>query len=239
MNMNWTKSAVAVLAIAVMATGALAQDGGGGRGGRGMRMMRMGGDNSMMLLMRKDVLADLQLNAEQTKALDELRKKNEEEMSAMRENMRAGGGDFEAMRSEMEKRQKENKVKVDAILSEGQRVRLKEISIQVRGNSALMDPEIQKSLELKSSQKDAIDALQAKAQEAMMAVFEKRRNGELDQDQMGDIMRKNRDIMNVELGKILEPAQTEKFKAMQGKPFKATEPERGFGGRGGGGRGGR
>lgn len=238
------KLVVKVAALTLLAASfsmALAQERGqgGGRGGRGMRQMgmNMGGSGSLMMLQRKDVQADIKLSAEQIKSVEELRAKNEEEMSAMRENMRASGGDFESMRRDMEKRGEETQKKVDAILDDGQRTRLKQIGVQMRGNMALMDPVLQKDLGFSSEQTAKIEELQGKQREAMMAIMEKRRNGDLDQDQMQDLMRKNMDILGGELLKLLTPDQTTKFKDMQGAPFKATEPMpmMGMGRRGGGG----
>lgn len=238
MKVSVLKAAAIALLVGAMAL-ALAQDGGQGRRGRGM-MFRggFGGGSSLGTLARKDVRADLAITDEQAKKLDELRAKNDEEMQAMRENMRASGGDFESMRTEMEKRNAATQKEVDAILTETQRTRLKEVTLQIRGNMSLMDEDFQKELAFTSDQKDKVAELQNKQQEAMMSLFEKRRNGDLDDDQLQDIMRKNVDIMGTELFKLLTPDQATKFKSMQGKPFKNTEGN-GMtfrrGGRGGGG----
>lgn len=236
---NLLVKVVALTLLAASFSTAIAQERGGGRGG--MRMMNMGmrGGGSLMMLQRKDVQADLKLSADQIKAVDELRAKNDEEMAAMRENMRASGGDFESMRRDMEKRQEETQKKVDAILDDGQRTRLKQIGFQIQGNMALMNPDTQKELGFTSEQTTKIEELQGKQREAMMAIMEKRRNGDLDQDQMQDLMRKNMDIMGGELLKLLTAEQAAKFKEMQGAPFKATEPMpmMGMGRRGGGGGG--
>lgn len=236
---NLLVKVVALTLLAASFSTAIAQERGGGRGGMRMMSMGMRGGGSLMMLQRKDVQADLKLTAEQIKAVGELKAKNDEEMAAMRENMRASGGDFESMRRDMEKRQEETQKKVDAILDDGQRTRLKQIGFQIQGNMALMNPDTQKELGFTSEQTTKIEELQGKQREAMMAIMEKRRNGDLDQDQMQDLMRKNMDIMGGELLKLLTAEQAAKFKEMQGPPFKATEPMpmMGMGRRGGGGGG--
>lgn len=226
---------VAVATLALIA-GSYAQGGGGARGqGRafGGGMMGAGGQSLSQLLSRSDVQADLQVTAEQKKKIDEANQKAREEMQGRMEEMRGGGGDPQAMREAMEKFRKDQDTKVLAVLTSEQQKRLKEISIQLRGNRALLDAEVQKELGLSPEQKQKIKRLQDQQAEQMQNMMEEMRGGGGDREGMREKMQQMQTKMVEDLGKILTPEQAEKLKQMGGKAFKATEqPRRGGGGGG-------
>lgn len=228
---------VAVAALALI-SGAYAQGGGRGQGGGqgrmfGGGMMGGGGQSYSQLLSRKDVQDDLKITAEQKTKIDQAAQKAREEMQGRMEEMRGGGGDPQAMREAMQKFQKEQDAKVLAILDKEQQARLKEISIQLRGNRALLDADVQKELGLSPEQKQKIKRLQDQQQEQIQNMMEEMRGGGGDREGMREKMQQMQTKMNEDLGKILTPEQAEKFKQMGGKPFKATEqPRRGGGGGG-------
>jgi Spy/CpxP family protein refolding chaperone len=210
---------VTILAVALCAA-AMAQRGGGMFFGRG-------GGNPGQLLGRHDVQKELNLSDDQKTKIEAIRQKQREDMQAFRQaNAPADGGqpDFTKLRAEMEKMQKEQQKEFDAILTPDQGKRLKEISIQLGGNGAIMRPEVQTDLGLTDEQKGKIKDLQDKQQAAMQEIREKMQNGELDREQMRPLMEKNRKIMDDELGKILTDAQKAKLKELGGKPF-TQEPD--------------
>lgn len=207
---------MAAMTALVMVT-ALAMAQGRGQGG----MMRMGGmGGKTQLLSRDDVKKDLALTSEQETKLDDLRQAQRDKM---REAMQGAGGDMEAMRETMTKMMKESEKATLAVLTADQNKRLKEIWVQLTGNGVIMDEEMQKELGVTAEQKTKIKGLQTKQQEAMTAVFEKMRNQEIDREQMQESMKKNQEVMNTELGKIMTEEQKTKLKAMSGKPFKADD----------------
>lgn len=144
------------------------------------------------------------------------------------------GGPSDEMRKAMEEARKKQTEAVKKILTAEQYARLKEISVQLAGNAALSDEEVQKSLGLTDAQKAKVKSLQQSQMAANQAVFQQARDGDLDPGQIREIMKKNTDILNAELGKVLTDAQKAKLKTMGGAPFKATEQPRGFGPGGGG-----
>lgn len=146
------------------------------------------------------------------------------------------GGNFDpaAMQERMAQQRAENRKALGEILNEGQMKRLDEISIQLRGNRALMDAEVQKALGMSTDQVNKLRDLQAKQQEANRAIFEKVRNQEISREEAQASQEKNNKILDEELGKVLTSDQASKFKAMQGKPFKADPNQNNRGGRGGG-----
>lgn len=247
-----------VAALLVCAALVSAQGGGGGQGrgqgggrgfGGGFGQFGRGGGSEMNLAMRKDVQADLGVTEDQKKKLEELQTKQREAMRGQGGGGRgqggngggqgAGGFDREAMMKRMEEMRAQQKKDLAAILSADQMKRLDEISIQLRGSSALTDAAVQKSLGLSTEQTTKIKTLQDQQQEANMALFEKVRNQEVTREEMQATMEKNTKKMDELLLGVLTEDQKTKFKALGGKPFKAdpNENQRGGGRRGGGGGG--
>jgi len=148
-----------------------------------------------------------------------------------------GGGNFdpEQMRKQMDEMRKKRAEQVKKILTPDQYSRLKGISIQLSGNVAIQNPEIQADLGLTEAQKTKIKTLQQQQQDANRTLFDQMRDGDLDRDQIQAAMKKSAQVMNDELGKVLTEDQKGKMKTLAGKPFTATDPDRGvgFGGRGG------
>jgi len=204
--------------------------GGGGQGRGGMRMFGMGGGTSTaMLLQREDVQEDLALTSEQKSSLKDIQQNQTDKMRASFEEMRASGTrpDPTTMRETMTKMMKEVDAEVNKVLKPEQQTRLKEISIQLDGNKAVMKPEIQKDLAITDAQKAKLKTLQEGSQAASQSVMEKARNREIQWTEVQDIMKKNDKILNDEIGKVLTPAQKTKLTEMGGKKFVEKLEEKG------------
>lgn len=228
------KSILSLFVVAVAAV-SLAQGGGGGRGqgrggfGGGMGMMQggPGGGSMTSLLNRPDVQKELALTSAQIAKIEELNPRRGG--PGGQGGVRQGGGGVRGQggqgmnRDEMMKRMQEREKNILAVLDEKQQTRLKELFIQRAGNAALMNPEIQKDLGFTNEQKSKVEELQRKQQEASMAIMEKMRNGEIQREELGELMQKNGRTMNEELGKILTKEQAEKFESMKGKKFEFSE----------------
>ncbi len=242
-----------VLGALVFGALSLAQGGGAGaRQGRGFGGGFGGGrgNNTAFLLRRTDVQADLGISADQKSKLDDLMTS----MRGQRSQGGAGGGqggagggtpptdaERQARRAEMESRMAEMQTKINAILTQQQAGRLKQISLQIRGNMALTNSDTQKEVGLSGEQIAKIKSLQDKMQEASQSVMEKMQSQSITREQAMAAFKTNSEAMNNEIGKILTAGQLAKFKEMQGAPFKADPAESqrgGFGGRGGRGGGG-
>ncbi len=210
-----------VTAMSLLAASAIAQRGQGG-------MMRMGGmqNSGVFLLMRPDVQRDIELTADQKAQLETIQQEATAQMRAMFEGMRDGGGGFDTMRETMEKFQAEVTKKAYAVLTEPQRKRVKEIEVQLQGNRAILNPDIQKDLGLSDEQKGKIKSLQSNLEAANQALMQDVRDGVLDMQGARERMENNNKVLDTELGKVLTPDQSEKLKAMAGKPFKADEQNR-------------
>ena len=210
---------IAVLALAVFSQAQRGQ-------GMGM-MMGQGGGNPLMLLAREDVQEDLALTSEQKEKLLEFTGQE-----AMRNRfmkfMQDSGMSFEDMRSEegrkklapmMEKMQADMKKEIEAIMTPAQVKRLGEINVQFNGNRSVMQKDIAKALAITEAQQTKIDALNKGVGEARRALMEKMRNQELSMEEFQEKNKKNDDILNTEIGKVLTDAQKAKLSEMGGKKF--------------------
>ncbi|MFZ4508332.1 MAG: hypothetical protein ACOYON_11625 [Fimbriimonas sp.] len=230
------KRTILMVAATVFAASSMAQGfpgGGGGFGGgqgRGMRMMGGGGglQPAAALLAREDVQEDLKITDDQKTKLTGIQEEMQQQMMQQFQGFQGGGGgDREAMMAEMRKKMTtmmaEVTKKVNGVLDAGQQKRLKEISVQLAGNSAIRDKDIAKELAITPAQQTSIDALGKKSGEANQAVMAKARGGELEWAQVGEIMQKNTKALDAELGKLLTEVQKTKLKEMGGAPFKVKE----------------
>jgi hypothetical protein len=231
-----------VTAVLVCASLTLAQGGGGrGQGRGGARGTQMG---EAQLLMRKDVQKDLGLSEDQVTKLTDWSEKQRANRGqggngggnggGNRGNGGNGGGGnrgngggqlTDEQRAEMAKRAAERREatrkELLTIISEAQLKRVDEIALQLQGNMAVMQAEVQKALALKEDQIEKIKDLQKRQQEANRTLFEKIQSQEITREDMQASMQKNNEIMKTEIGKILTSDQSAKLKAMQGKPFVA------------------
>lgn len=229
---------VAVAALVVLGAVALAQGGqGGGRqgGGRFGMMGGRGGGGPASIVSIPEVQTEIGLNDDQKKKLQEFQDKQREEQRARMEEMRNSGGggggfDMEAMRKQQAEQQAKSEKAIKEILTEAQWKRTYEIWVQNQGNRAILNEQVQKDLALTDDQKSKIKDLQTKQQEAGQAMMEKMRNGEIQREEIQDLMTKQNQVMNDELGKILTTEQAAKLKEMGGKAFKLPERRGGGGG---------
>ncbi len=222
------KKLVVIVTVAALLGSAMAQGGGGGRGQRG------GGGNQNSptgLLTRADVKKDLSLTDDQNTKLTEIRTGLRQKMQDART---AAGDDRAAQQAAMAKIGEESAKEINAVLTADQQKRLKEIFIQLRGAQAVLNPEVQKDLEITGDQKTKIADLQKRQQQANADIRAKVQSGEIEQTAVRELQQKNTKVLNEEINGVLTDAQKSKLKEMGGKTFTADPPAAGGGRRGGG-----
>ena len=166
---------LAICGLAVCASTAniaFAQRGGGG-GGRGITARAR-----FELATLPEVQADLKLNDEAKKLATELLAKQREKRAAAFGGGGGGGaGGGAAMQAEMAKMNAEFDAQLTAKLDATQNTRLNGLLAQVNGPSAMLDPEIAKSLKLSDEQlgklKSVNDENRAARREAMTGFQDK------------------------------------------------------------------
>jgi len=198
-----------VLSLVVTVGTASAQRPEGGRLGGGM----LRGMGAGMLLRSEAVQDELKLTAEQKEKLASL--------AAGRQ--RDGGGrnpremsqeERQEWMAEMREQAEQGEKKMDEILSDEQRTRLKQIRLQMMGPTAFGDPEFAKELGLSGDQKEKLEQLQGRIRQA-------RQDGNA-----GENIRQR--FTNAVMD-MLSPEQKEKLESLRGKPFDTSALQ--FGGR--------
>lgn len=250
--MKISTKAISLIIVSALGVSMAMAQGGGGRGqGRGGGFGQRGGFGQayeLTLLNRKDVQKDLGLSDDQVTKIDDYIEKNRPQRGGgagagggqrgnggggQRGNGGGGAGGGQRgqmtdeqraamMKAAAERREKTRKDLMD-IISEAQLKRVDEIHLQLQGNLAILEADVQKSLGLSSDQTEKIKDLQTKMNEANRGLFQKVRDQEITQEDMRAKMTANNDTMKSELGKILTSDQAAKLKAMQGKAFTADE----------------
>lgn len=213
---------IAILAIAVISQA---------QGFRGGGMMGQGGGSPLMLLGREDVKKDLALTDDQSEKLTQYTDQRQMMQRGMK-IIQESGIDMQELRTEegrkklapiLEKMQADIKKEIEAILTPAQTKRLAEINIQFYGNRSVMQKDVAKAVGLTEDQNKKIEALQKAQGEAMMGLFQKMRDGELTQEDVADKRKKNDEILDAEIGKLLTEPQKAKLKEMGGKKFERKD----------------
>ena len=242
--MKMSSKLISVILISALGVSlAIAQGGGGGGQGRGGQR---GGNNfsELRLLGRKDVQKDLGLTEDQVTKITEYTTANTPQRGAgggggagagggggQRGGGGAGGGgaaqtDEQRAAAAKAAADRRAKTRTDllAIVSEAQLKRVDEIALQLQGNSAIAQAEVQKALGLSDDQIAKVKDLQTKQREASTALFQKMQAQEITREDLTAAMTKNTETMKTELGKILTADQAAKLKGMQGKTFTPDPP---------------
>ena len=213
---------IAILAIAIISQ---AQRGQGGFGFGGA-----GGGGKLALLAREDVKTDLALTDDQQeklKAANPMASGDREAMMAQFQEImkEAGISDFSEMRTPegqkkmapiMAKRMAEMQKKMEAILTPEQNKRLGEINIQFYGNRVVTQADVAKAVGLTEDQNKKIADLSKSQSDAMRGLFAKVQAGEMTMEDVQEKRKKNDEILETEIGKVLTDDQKAKLKTMAG-----------------------
>lgn len=244
------RGCICVTVCLTLATAAFAQGQGGGRGRGGFGGFGRGGfggfGGSSMLLANENVQKELKITDDQKSKLEALR---EEGGGRGAFGGRGGGANLsdeerEKAMAEFQKRMEERNKKAEAILDADQAKRLKEISLQIRGNAALTDEPVAKELALTEDQVASVKTIQEESMKQMrelggggrdLSREERQARFEENRKKMAEI----RKATDEEYLAVLTEEQKAKFAAMKGAKFD-YDPMTFWGGRGGpGGRRGR
>lgn len=192
-----------ISAILLWAPSAWAQQRGRGFGG-------FGGGSA--LLGQESVQAELKLSPDQVKKLDEFLAKQRETFSGLRDLSQ------EERRQKFAEIGKESQAALNSILTEAQRDRLKQITLQQRGTEALADPGIAEAIGLDDDQKSRIQGFARSARDEMRSLFQGGGGG--DRTEMRKKLQEARAALAEKINGVLSSEQQAKWKEMLGEPFK-------------------
>ncbi len=218
---RWMFTCLAVSVVCTLAAscGAAAQDPQGNQGRRGGNRGGFGQDLST----NEKVQADLKLTDDQKEQIKKI-------VADTPRPMRDQNASREERMAKMQEYQKDLQDKLNTVLNDSQKARMKEIRLQVRGTAALSDKEVAESLKLTDDQVNKIKDLNKSLADARTAAFSG--GGRPDQDAM-DKLTKLRTETNEKILAVLTSDQKTQFEKMQGTKLEGLPT---FGGGAGGGR---
>jgi len=181
--------------------------------------MILGTSSPDLLLMRGDVRDDLQLSTDQSIKILTIQDSIQDESSNLPE---AKEDDLQNPDTSYEALRKYAIDQVDQVLTSEQMKRLKQIALQLTGYSALARADTQKQIELSKDLQIKIYDLANEERLANDSVMDKYQSGDLAAEQLPEIIKKNHQVLNDEIGKILPDGIKDKFKALGGKTFKVS-----------------
>ena len=220
---------VCVAILASSFTGAMAQrqnqnqdQNQNGRAGNVVRMMleaQAAQSDPLQLIYRKDVQRDLGLDLGQRNKIDNFHDRQIKELQATRQQNRRNQA---AVTEFQQKQKKEAQDKIDELITAGQKARLKQIALQLQGESGLYEPELQKQLGITEEQKLRLHEIRARRDAAMVELQDSMGRREILPQDMPTRMQQLQKEMNTSISEALTPEQQEGLKKLFGKPFKAA-----------------
>jgi hypothetical protein len=175
----------------------------------------------------------VKLTEEQQKLADEL---HDQLMEDRRDVFQNGGGDFEAMRTEMEELDAEATKEFTEKLDDAQNARLTEIFVQANGPNALADGAVIEALKITDDQKDELEGIREENRQSFFDMFQDFQD--MSDDERREAMTKLQQAADDRLLGGLTDEQKAAFEKLAGEEvdFDLAELRGGFGGGGGGGR---
>lgn len=215
--MNFRTITICIAALALSAS-ALAQDeGSAGQSSQLLTVASSGMPGSLQVLLRPDVQYDLKLAQTQKSRIETIRQKEGQAIAAAA----AKKANPPVSRRDLDQRIVEDNRLAESVLTDDQKKRLLEIKLQLRGSTAILDPDVQKELDITDGQKAQIQDLRVQQTAQIRAQMQ---NGEFRRTKMSKIVKNLRTQLSASLMKLLTPDQTAKLKEMTGKPFQIQQP---------------
>ncbi len=245
---TWIATVLAVILIVLAADSiSQAQDRGRGRrgGGFGFSGGRRGAD-AASLLRSEQIQTELKLDEDQLAEIETFTEKARQQSRELFSGLRdLSDAERQAKREELRSKQQELQAgmrkHLEKVLSEAQVKRLDEITLQVRGISALANSDFSSKLSITDQQKQSIDDLIEAQRDMQRELFSGMRElRDLDSDErtarVTKLREQGEEIARETEAAVLELLSEEQratFKEMKGEPFELDRRALFGGGRGG------
>ncbi|MFI5386620.1 MAG: hypothetical protein ACHQ50_10925 [Fimbriimonadales bacterium] len=172
----------------------------------------------LLLIFRKDVQHDLQMDLGQRNRFDNLHDRQALDLQQARTQNRRNRT---AVTDLQAKQKKETQAKIDELLTDQQKTRLKQIVLQIQGNAALFSTDLQKRLGMTTDQIQQVKQIKADREQKITQLQADISQGNTTLQeatlQIQDILTE----ANSSLGELLTDEQADQLKKLQGPPFKA------------------
>lgn len=223
MSRTWMSLAAALAVVVLVNSSAQAQF-------RGMRFPAS--LQNVFMLRSEEVQKELKLSEEQSKQLADVAMQLQQDAFEIMSGLQdlTPQEQKEAMPEIMKmigEKGTEVQGKVDGLLDDAQKARVKELSLQARNAQALEDEEIIAALKITDDQKTKLTAIREEGNDAIQKAFEGLRAGGGDQGQIRKKMGELRKQLSDKALAVLTPEQLATFDKMKGPEFKFPQ-NRGF-----------
>lgn len=169
------------------------------------------------IIYRKDVQRDLKLDLGQRNKLDNLHAQQLRDIAAATARNRRNP---KVLEEPQEKARKQTQEKIDELLTEAQKARLHQISLQLQGSSSLLMDDVQKKLGVTAAQKTQFEQIQEERDSKMVELRGQVATRQLRINELSGAIKKLNEQMNVSLEALLSDEQKATLKAMFGEKFK-------------------
>lgn len=175
----------------------------------------------LQLIYRKDVQRDLGLDLGQRNKLDNF---HDEQAAAVRQARMSNPRNPAAVSDLLGKQRGDTQKKIDELLTAPQKDRLKQIGLQLQGNAAILNPEIQKQLDLSGDQLDRIRQIQSQREARIAELQANVSQGSVLPQDISILVPQIQTETDASYAAVLSPEQVEQLKKLLGRPFKPSKP---------------
>lgn len=180
------------------------------------------GGSLVQLLLRKDVLKELAISADQVAKINDLESRLDKQVQADFQKLSDDKvEDADTMRGTISKTGESFAKELPDILTKEQATRLRQILIQKTGYSTLGRKDIQEELGFSDEQKQKVKDAQRALLNSFDALMEQ------PEEKRGEIVKAAREKHQQDLKSILSSEQSAKFDEMKGKPFTFEDEKKG------------
>lgn len=174
--------------------------------------------NPLVLIYRKDVQRDMGLDLGQRNKFDNLNDRQTREMQQTQIQNRRNPSAVSALRSEQAKQTQD---KIDELLTKEQKARLNQISMQVRGNVVLLEPDMQTRLQITDEQKLQLSEIRGQRDQRIEQLRASAQTGGVGPQELRTEFQQIQTDIDKALFDVLTDDQADAYKKIVGKPFKA------------------
>lgn len=171
----------------------------------------------LQLIYRKDVQHDLGLDLGQRNKFDNLHDHQARDLQQTRVQNRRNPT---AVTDLQKKQREETQGKIDELLTAAQKARLNEIVLQLQGNIVVLDPAMQKTLDITEEQKQSLAQIKEQRDSQIQQLQASVASGESVIQDIPTQLDQIKSQTDAAITEVLTGDQSEALKKLFGKPFK-------------------
>jgi hypothetical protein len=171
----------------------------------------------LQLIYRKDVQHDLEMDLGQRNKTDNFHDTQLRELQQARMMARRNPS---AVNDLVAKQRRDTQAKIDELLTDKQKARLKQLSLQLQGNSAIQTAEVQKALAITPEQIQHIAQIKSTRDTNIKELQANVQSGEVRPQEITTMVKQIYSDADSAFGEVLTPEQAGELKKLFGPTFK-------------------